>query len=184
MALRRQSLTAGPARVSAEAVTGDDAMDVRVSMLVCAGWTLLFSIPVVLTHPDRRDPDAEPAPRVGLAASYRALGATLAGLWRTDRDTVAAMIDIAMGDHKGIQMIDTECSQGRDHGASPQVQATGDRSRGIHQHGRARPLQEQRIALPHIEHHQPRQLAAAQLAQRFHPRTWASSARMASITAL
>ena len=66
------------------------------------------------------------------------------------------MIDIAMGDHKGIQMIDTECSQGRDHGASPQVQATGDRSRGIHQHGRARPLQEQRIALPHIEHDEPR----------------------------
>ncbi|MBS43510.1 MAG: MFS transporter [Nocardioides sp.] len=77
-------------------ITGDDAMDVRVSMLVCAGWTLLFSIPVVLTHPDRRDPDAEPAPRVGLAASYRALGATLAGLWRTDRDTVRFLVASAV----------------------------------------------------------------------------------------
>lgn len=70
-------------------VTGDDGLDVRVTMLVCAAWTLAFSLPVILTIRDRpREARAAREPRLGIVASYRRLFATVGELWRTDRDTV------------------------------------------------------------------------------------------------
>lgn len=69
-------------------ITGADGLDVRVTMLVCAGWTLLFSLPVLLTVRDDRTRSADQAPRVGFVGSYRILFATIADLWRTDRNTV------------------------------------------------------------------------------------------------
>ncbi|GAB2862895.1 MFS transporter [Nocardioides pacificus] len=68
-------------------VTGDDGLDVRVTMLFCAGWTLLFSLPVLLTVRDK-SARAERGPRVGIIESYRILFGTVADLWRTDRNTV------------------------------------------------------------------------------------------------
>ncbi|RUR01663.1 MFS transporter [Labedella endophytica] len=65
-------------------VTGEDGMDVRVTMLVSAVWFGLFALPVFFAVPEyagrgaRRD-------RVGFLASYRRLGASIARLWRTDR---------------------------------------------------------------------------------------------------
>ena len=70
-------------------VTGTEALDVRVTMLVGAVWTLLFSLPVLLTIRD--EPAERPAargPRVGIVASYRSLFASIADLWRSDRNTV------------------------------------------------------------------------------------------------
>ncbi len=76
-------------------VTDDDALDVRVTMLLCAGWTLLFSLPVLLTHRD--DPaERSRAPRVGVVESYRLLFATIAGLWRSDRNTVWFLLSSAV----------------------------------------------------------------------------------------
>ncbi|WP_043643017.1 MFS transporter [Nocardioides alkalitolerans] len=70
-------------------VTGDNGLDVRVTMLVCAIWTLVFSIPVILTIRDApRATDATKAARLGIVGSYKQLFATVAGLWRTDRNTV------------------------------------------------------------------------------------------------
>ncbi|MDT9592336.1 MFS transporter [Nocardioides zeae] len=70
-------------------VTGDNGLDVRVTMLVCAVWTLLFSLPVLLSIRDRPRPEAAArGPRQGVLAAYRHLFATVAGLWRTDRNTV------------------------------------------------------------------------------------------------
>src|SRR5699024_3864898 len=49
-------------------ITGDGAMDIRVSMLVCGLWTLLFTIPTFLVL---RDSPRERAPRVGIVDSYK-----------------------------------------------------------------------------------------------------------------
>ncbi len=64
-------------------VTDADGLDVRVTMLFCAGWTLLFSLPVLLTLRDA--PRAtDRGPRVGMAESYRRLFASVRDLWRED----------------------------------------------------------------------------------------------------
>lgn len=65
-------------------VTGDDGMDVRVSMLVSAVWFGLFALPVFFAVPEYRGRGAR-RDRVGFLASYRRLGASIARLWRTDR---------------------------------------------------------------------------------------------------
>lgn len=82
-------------------ITGENGLDVRVSMLVCAVWTLAFSIPVLRVIRD--DPSARRARRPHearggltllltpirkLGRSYRQLGLTIMDLWRTDRTTV------------------------------------------------------------------------------------------------
>ncbi|PSL38426.1 UMF1 family MFS transporter [Labedella gwakjiensis] len=65
-------------------VTGDEGMDVRVSMLVSAVWFGLFALPVFFAVPEYSGRGAR-RPRVGIVASYRRLGASIARLWRTDR---------------------------------------------------------------------------------------------------
>lgn len=66
-------------------VTGDDGMDIRVSMVVCGLWTLLFTIPTFLVLRDR---PRENAPRVGVVDSYKLVGASLRRLWSRSRHTV------------------------------------------------------------------------------------------------
>ena len=66
-------------------VTGDDGMDIRVSMVVCGLWTLLFTIPTFLVLRDRPQ---EKAPRVGVVDSYKLLGTSLRRLWGHSRHTV------------------------------------------------------------------------------------------------
>ncbi|MEQ6899756.1 MFS transporter [Nocardioides sp. YIM 152588] len=77
-------------------VTDENAMDVRVTMLLCALWTLLFSIPVLVTLRDERRPRGERGPRIGLPASYRLLFGSIAELWRTDRRTVWFLVASAV----------------------------------------------------------------------------------------
>lgn len=71
-------------------VTGENGLDVRVTMLACAIWTAVFSLPVILTIRDapRGASERVAGPRTGIVASYRHLFATVADLWRTDRNTV------------------------------------------------------------------------------------------------
>lgn len=66
-------------------VSDEGAMDIRVSMLVCGLWILLFTIPTFLVLKDR---PRERAPRVGIVDSYRLVWASLRGLWRRSRHTV------------------------------------------------------------------------------------------------
>jgi len=76
-------------------VTGENGMDVRVTMLICAVWTLLFSLPVILTVRD--EPGTRTAgARTGLAESYRLLFRSVADLWRTDRNTVYFLLASAV----------------------------------------------------------------------------------------
>ncbi len=77
-------------------VTADRGLDVRVTMLFCAAWTLLFSLPVLLTVRDdptqrtRRTPGTGGlGGRVaGVGESYSRLFASVRELWRTDRNVV------------------------------------------------------------------------------------------------
>ncbi|RWZ53030.1 MFS transporter [Labedella phragmitis] len=65
-------------------VTGDDGMDVRVSMLVSAAWFGLFALPVFFAVPEYQGRGAR-RERVGFLASYGRLGTSIARLWRTNR---------------------------------------------------------------------------------------------------
>lgn len=69
-------------------ITSENGLDVRVTMLICAGWTLLFSIPLFLTIRDEQISGPARQDRLGWLASYRHLFATIADLWRTDRNTL------------------------------------------------------------------------------------------------
>ncbi|NYF96636.1 MFS transporter [Janibacter cremeus] len=66
-------------------VTDDSALDIRVSMLVCGLWTLLFTVPTFLVL---RDSPRERAPRVGIIDSYKLVWASLRRLWGRSRHTV------------------------------------------------------------------------------------------------
>ena len=77
-------------------VTDDEGLDVRVSMLLCAAWTVVFSLPAIVTLRDRPSERKSAAPRVSIAESYRQLGRTIARLWRTDRSLVKFLVASAV----------------------------------------------------------------------------------------
>jgi UMF1 family MFS transporter len=67
-------------------VTGEDGLDVRLSVLLSAVWFAVFAVPVLLTVPE-----VPPNPRrvrPGVVASYRRLFADVATLWRDRRPTL------------------------------------------------------------------------------------------------
>ncbi|WP_246196737.1 MFS transporter [Ornithinibacter aureus] len=74
-------------------VTDTDGMDIRVSMLLCGLWTLIFTIPAFLVLKDRPRPQA---PRVGVKDSYRLVWASIRGLWTTSRHTVYFLLASAL----------------------------------------------------------------------------------------
>lgn len=75
-------------------VTHHEAMNIRVSMIICGIWTLLFTIPTFVALRDR--PRTTKAPRVGVLASYRQLGSSIARLWRGDRHTLFFLVASAL----------------------------------------------------------------------------------------
>lgn len=75
-------------------VTNTDAMDVRVSMILCGVWTLLFTVPLFLAIRDK--PLAAPVPRIGIRASYRELFVSIARIWRTSRQTAYFLLASAL----------------------------------------------------------------------------------------
>lgn len=77
-------------------ITGDDGLDVRVTMLVCAVWTLVFSFPVLLTLRDDKLHRQPKGPRVGIVESYRLLFGTVRNLWVTDRNTAYFLLASAV----------------------------------------------------------------------------------------
>ncbi|GAB3117042.1 MFS transporter [Janibacter alkaliphilus] len=75
-------------------VTGDDGMDIRVSMLVCGLWILLFTLPAFAVLKD--PPRTEAVPRIGVAESYRLLWQSLRRLWSSSRHTVYFLLASAL----------------------------------------------------------------------------------------
>jgi MFS transporter, UMF1 family len=74
-------------------VTDTDALDIRVSMLLCGLWIALFTIPAFVVLRDRPRPVA---PRVGVVASYRLVWASIRGLWAVSRHTVYFLMASAL----------------------------------------------------------------------------------------
>jgi UMF1 family MFS transporter len=69
-------------------VTGDDGLDVRVTMLVAAVWFGVFALPVLFAVPEFRPPAGARRSRIGFFASYARLGRDIARLWREQRNVL------------------------------------------------------------------------------------------------
>ena len=74
-------------------VTDEGAADIRVSMLLCGLWTLVFTVPAFLVLRDR---DRPRAPRVDVVTSYRLVWRSITGLWATSRHTVYFLLASAL----------------------------------------------------------------------------------------
>jgi UMF1 family MFS transporter len=66
-------------------VTGDAGMDIRVSMIVCGVWILLFTLPAFFVL---KDTPKDAVPRVGVVDSYKLVWDSLRRLWGQSRHTV------------------------------------------------------------------------------------------------
>lgn len=76
-------------------VTGAEGLDIRISMLFCATWTLLFTLPPLLMLRNQA-PTITEGRHPGIIGSYRELWRTLVVLWRTDRPLVTFLIASAV----------------------------------------------------------------------------------------
>ena len=75
-------------------VTGENGLNIRISVLTAAVWFGVFAIPVLLAVPE-----VQPTPgraRLGILESYRRLFADIAELWRTGRDTLRFLLASAV----------------------------------------------------------------------------------------
>jgi MFS transporter, UMF1 family len=75
-------------------VTGEDGLDVRVSVLLSAVWFAAFAVPVLMTVPEV--PPSPRRSRPGVLASYRRLFADVAALWRDRRPTLYFLLASAV----------------------------------------------------------------------------------------
>jgi MFS transporter, UMF1 family len=77
-------------------LSAGDGMNVRLAMLLAAGWFAVFALPLVLTA-HRLPSSIEVAPPArGLLAGYRQLGSDLAVEWRRDRNLVYFLLSSAL----------------------------------------------------------------------------------------
>lgn len=77
-------------------ITDEESMDVRVTMLICAAWTLIFSLPLFLTLRDDKFNRESKGPRIGIIDSYKYLFGTVRDLWQTDRNTAYFLLASAV----------------------------------------------------------------------------------------
>ncbi|MGV8969605.1 MAG: MFS transporter [Microbacteriaceae bacterium] len=63
----------------------ENGLPFRLVAVGCAIWTIIFSIPILLNVPEL--PAQTGRPKVSILASYGVLARTIAGLWRTNRQT-------------------------------------------------------------------------------------------------
>lgn len=76
-------------------VTGEDGLDVRVSILLAGVWFAVFALPVLVAVPEV-PARAGGAERLGVVASYRALFRQISALWHESRTTVMFLIASAV----------------------------------------------------------------------------------------
>lgn len=75
-------------------VTDDDGLDIRVSMIVCALWTLVFTIPTFLNLKNKGTDQV--ADRVGIVDSYKLLIASIKRIWRSSPHTIYFLLASAL----------------------------------------------------------------------------------------
>lgn len=68
-------------------VTSENGLDVRAAMVVCAGWTLAFALPLLLSARDDLE-RRKTRHKQSLLQSYREVFASIKRLWLRDRRTV------------------------------------------------------------------------------------------------
>jgi UMF1 family MFS transporter len=76
-------------------ITGENAMDVRVTVLVSAIWFGLFALPVLVSVPEYEGVGARRT-RIGFFASYRRLFDDIRKLWHESRQTVCFLMASAV----------------------------------------------------------------------------------------
>lgn len=74
-------------------VTSEDAMNIRTAMVVCAVWTLIFSLPLMLTA---RDVEPSKEGKLGIIGSYKEVIASIKTLWKKDRSLVWFLLSSAV----------------------------------------------------------------------------------------
>lgn len=74
-------------------VTGENGLEIRVSMLVCMVWTLLFTIPAFVVL---KDQPAQTLGRETLAQAYVNLARTVKRLWKSSPHTVFFLLASAL----------------------------------------------------------------------------------------
>jgi MFS transporter, UMF1 family len=76
-------------------VTGAEGLDIRISMLFCAAWILLFTLaPLFMLR--NQPPRVVEGRHPGVLGSYRELWRTLVTLWHTDRPLVTFLVASAV----------------------------------------------------------------------------------------
>ncbi|MDO5677080.1 MAG: MFS transporter [Propionibacteriaceae bacterium] len=74
--------------------TGFDANQVRLSMILCGIWTVLFTIPIF--HMIKDKPATHPGESLGIIGSYKALFASIKRLWRASPNTLFFLMAAAL----------------------------------------------------------------------------------------
>lgn len=74
--------------------SGFDADQVRLSMILCGLWTLVFTIPIFVALKDK--PPTDPGRQLGIVGSYRELFSSIKRLWRTAPNTLFFLIAAAL----------------------------------------------------------------------------------------
>lgn len=75
-------------------VTGENGLNIRISMLIASAWTLIFSLPLIFTlrNKERR----QGSEKVGIVGAYREVFASIGRLWKSDRSVVWFLISSAI----------------------------------------------------------------------------------------
>ncbi|ROR73233.1 UMF1 family MFS transporter [Bogoriella caseilytica] len=74
----------------------DNLENVRMVGFICAGWMLLFSLPIMFWGPTTVRSEALERKPLRLLGTYRDIGRTIAGLWRSDRPRLHFLIAAAI----------------------------------------------------------------------------------------
>lgn len=85
----------GPTRGFLQLPAGD-GMNVRIAMLVAAGWFVVFALPLLLTAHRLPSPTEHVDQARGVLGGYRKLWTDLAGEWRRDRNLVYYLLAAAV----------------------------------------------------------------------------------------
>ena len=75
-------------------VTSENGLNIRAAMLVAALWTLVFSLPLMISAKDK--PRRENTPKLGVIGAYAELIQSVKRLWEVDRSVVWFLISSAI----------------------------------------------------------------------------------------
>lgn len=75
-------------------VLGKDSPNIQPVALLCAGWTAIFCLPLIIMGPDTPKPDA--GAKFSIIGAYREIFARIARMWRTQRSLLFFFVTSAI----------------------------------------------------------------------------------------